>query len=1078
MDFIWFIMFLVLIGIISVTKQKVKQMSEKIDYLENQIRDLYNKVYYSYNIIEQLQKKGKVSTHNDVSQEKVTENKIPLEAPVPVSTSVAVTGETSPLSDKVTSQEKPVVVEPAFKTEIPVKMPVREQTPVFSEKSAPKNYAAISAENLPDVGTQQPFPYSVPQQNVNPTHSNAVPKKIQPNTFENWLGTRLFNVAASLMIFIGLVLFCTLGYEYITNTMKMIAMFIVSGAFIGLGAFFTRQNKSVFSLGLTGCGFGAFFISILLSHVYFHAIVDAAAFGLLLVWAIFALFMSKKLDSLMLSVTAHMGTAVSICFAFSMGFSADKIILPVIYQFAAISVIVIGNIFFSKKMYRFGLSMSEILLVYTSFVMFYTFSASGKVSVLSIAVIFIIQMLSISFISYLISVSAAALSKSNSKYRNMTDSIHIINKFFWVLGMFFCSNCPTYYILRSMSDTYNVKIVSYAAMAIIIPCLIHVLITFILSEKLNFNDELSKISVWYMSVTITFSLFVAALARSEFKGMPFLFVYTALIMALVYYTKNVGLNKLIRFLIGCEMSYMVLCGYFIAANLTYNLIYMFIIGIVVLSHWFMQSGESRQRRFCFFKMAEYIWLSVSIIPINVSGFSNNSLALILCEFAFINILARLIHYAKDGEPELKTAVRIESYITIYFGMLVFTFDGFGGLGKVLALKIILTVLLAVLTAMYVRDFIKTGKAGLQALAAFTTAGFITFFCAGVGSSLKLAEIYADVLQCKPFFFIASVMMIITYARSKNHELRVFIWAAMGFDMFLMIVSGYAQLIEMYGSSEVLKKLLLVSASVIHAGAVSVMLYAMWLFQEETKKHSPKNIDKVIAYLWVNLSIGVITSLAVGEMISVELAMLVVTLINVAAYAAFYGERGTLLNLTVKIISCIVLYSVIIKIAVPINSNGTYIEIQYIVRLALILAVVGLYFLIARDLMINYIKFVWVQVVIGLTALFIVNAVCNGLSNLFTIVYIFSIASMITALVCIAVGFIAKAKGLRIYGLIVVMLCVIKLVTIDISGADSMARVAAFVIGGIVCFIISGIYNKVESRLIKHEHQDALGNLKK
>ena len=132
MDFIWFIMFLVLIGIISVTKQKVKQMSEKIDYLENQIRDLYNKVYYSYNIIEQLQKKGKVSTHNDVSQEKVTENKIPLEAPVPVSTSVAVTGETSPLSDKVTSQEKPVVVEPAFKTEIPVKMPVREQTPVFS----------------------------------------------------------------------------------------------------------------------------------------------------------------------------------------------------------------------------------------------------------------------------------------------------------------------------------------------------------------------------------------------------------------------------------------------------------------------------------------------------------------------------------------------------------------------------------------------------------------------------------------------------------------------------------------------------------------------------------------------------------------------------------------------------------------------------------------------------------------------------------------------------------------------------------------------------------------------------------
>ena len=76
--------------------------------------------------------------------------------------------------------------------------------------------------------------------------------------------------------------------------------------------------------------------------------------------------------------------------------------------------------------------------------------------------------------------------------------------------------------------------------------------------------------------------------------------------------------------------------------------------------------------------------------------------------------------------------------------------------------------------------------------------------------------------------------------------------------------------------------------------------------------------------------------------------------------------------------------------------------------------------------------------------------------------------MITALICIAAGFSANTKGLRVYGLIVVMLCVIKLVTVDIGTADSLSRVAAFVVGGIVCFIISGIYNKVESKLINNE----------
>ena len=212
--------------------------------------------------------------------------------------------------------------------------------------------------------------------NTNTAAPNIKPAKKNTDNVkavENWLGTKLFNILASLLIFTGLVLFCMLGYEYITNGMKIAAMFVISTAFIGIGSYFTRKNRSVFSLGLTGCGSGSFFISILVTHIYFHAINDIIAFSMLLLWIVLTLFMSKKLDSLMLSVTAHLGMAVSVCLAFSFGFSADNIVLPVIYEFASITVVIVGNMICYKKTYRFGLFLSMAMMNYSSFIMCYSF---------------------------------------------------------------------------------------------------------------------------------------------------------------------------------------------------------------------------------------------------------------------------------------------------------------------------------------------------------------------------------------------------------------------------------------------------------------------------------------------------------------------------------------------------------------------------------------------------------------------------------------------------------------------------------------------------------------------------------
>ena len=72
--------------------------------------------------------------------------------------------------------------------------------------------------------------------------------------------------------------------------------------------------------------------------------------------------------------------------------------------------------------------------------------------------------------------------------------------------------------------------------------------------------------------------------------------------------------------------------------------------------------------------------------------------------------------------------------------------------------------------------------------------------------------------------------------------------------------------------------------------------------------------------------------------------------------------------------------------------------------------------------------------------------------------------MLTALICIIVGFVGKVKTLRLYGLVLTLTCVLKLVTLDFTNQETIVRVISFIGGGIICFIISAIYNYANRKL--------------
>lgn len=79
-------------------------------------------------------------------------------------------------------------------------------------------------------------------------------------------------------------------------------------------------------------------------------------------------------------------------------------------------------------------------------------------------------------------------------------------------------------------------------------------------------------------------------------------------------------------------------------------------------------------------------------------------------------------------------------------------------------------------------------------------------------------------------------------------------------------------------------------------------------------------------------------------------------------------------------------------------------------------------------------------------------------------YVFSMAGLILAIVFIVAGFGFRLKAFRIYGLILTLLSVLKLILFDIEYSSDIMRPLGIFISGILCFVISFIYSKIEKQI--------------
>lgn len=178
-------------------------------------------------------------------------------------------------------------------------------------KSSLRN-PAYAQENMPQMqnGVPQAQGHMPSMQNGMPQPGNT---RRPGKDLENVIGRSWMGIFASVLIFISFVLFAVVLAPFITDNIKMAAMYIVSIALTAFGLIKLRGQKNKTYLAISGCGVGAIYISLLLSNIYFKAISEIVLYALLLIWVVFVCYLAR-LQDMVFQIIGQSGITISVLF--------------------------------------------------------------------------------------------------------------------------------------------------------------------------------------------------------------------------------------------------------------------------------------------------------------------------------------------------------------------------------------------------------------------------------------------------------------------------------------------------------------------------------------------------------------------------------------------------------------------------------------------------------------------------------------------------------------------------------------------------------------------------------------------
>ena len=167
-----------------------------------------------------------------------------------------------------------------------------------------------------------------------------------------------------------------------------------------------------------------------------------------------------------------------------------------------------------------------------------------------------------------------------------------------------------------------------------------------------------------------------------------------------------------------------------------------------------------------------------------------------------------------------------------------------------------------------------------------------------------------------------------------------------------------------------------------------------------------------------------------------------------------SKKEPLMEFTVRMMNLLLLF---------LGTNCLYKSLPWGTYLLLLLATLVLCFLGLKSFLQRYSRnfitgiYIGIKITIYLTAVFHSTPVSNKILT--------SVLLLCIAVVAILCGFKLSIKSLRIYGLGLTMISVVKLILFDVDYSSTLGTVAALLVCGILCFIINYIYNMLSKYII-------------
>ena len=189
--------------------------------------------------------------------------------------------------------------------------PMRQTPPVYSNVP-PMQQTPPVYSNVPPMQQTPPVYGNVPpMQQTPPVYGNVPPMKPKKEkSLESVVGKNLMGILASVLIFIGLILFATVAYETLSDVARVVLIYLLSGLFLAVGRIGMHKNRNAFFLSLTGCGVGAIYISLFLTYGYFHLINGIALYILLALWSVIVFFLGGR-GSFLFKIIGQSGLLIS-----------------------------------------------------------------------------------------------------------------------------------------------------------------------------------------------------------------------------------------------------------------------------------------------------------------------------------------------------------------------------------------------------------------------------------------------------------------------------------------------------------------------------------------------------------------------------------------------------------------------------------------------------------------------------------------------------------------------------------------------------------------------------------------------